>query len=276
MSRIFISYRRADSAGHVGRLYDHLIQHFDKKEIFLDVGTIKPGEDFVAIIEKVVGSCDVLIAVIGPKWLDIRDENGKRKLEKPKDYVRLEIATALERDILVVPVLIERALMPSSTKLPKDLAALTRRNAIELSNDRISYDVDRLVHAIGGSYGKMEVGLGATYLSMIRARVMNPQEVIEVFMDRKRVGKIEGPGFSLTREKSKLESWLPVAVRVEEGVHKVFIRIRKSEHDPGTRSNELSFRIKGGQSISFKIERESSSFGESKVVLMPHKPIIDP
>ena len=99
MSRIFISYRRTESEGYVGRLYDHLLKHFDKKEIFLDVGAIKPGEDFVSVIEKVVGSCDALIAVIGPRWLEIRDDNGRRRLQSASDYVRLEIATALARNI---------------------------------------------------------------------------------------------------------------------------------------------------------------------------------
>lgn len=276
MTRIFISYRRADSEGYVGRLYDHLVQHFDKTEIFLDVGTIKPGEDFVAIIKKVVGSCDALIAVIGPRWLDIRDEKGMRRLDKPNDFVRLEIATALKRNTLVIPVLIERATMPSKNDLPNDLSALTRRNAILLSHERFSYDIDRLVQAIGGAYGNIGVGLGSTYLSIIRARLMNPQEVFEILVDRKWVGKIEGPGFSFTKGESKKKSWNPITVRVEEGVHKILVICRRFEYDPGRRSNELTFRMKGGQSITFKIESEFSPSGQSKIVIKSYKPIIDP
>jgi hypothetical protein len=277
MSRIFISYRRAESEGYVGRLYDHLLKYFDKKEIFLDVGAIKPGEDFVSVIEKVVGSCDVLIAVIGPRWLEIRDKNGKRRLESANDYVRLGIATALARNILVVPVLIERASIPDAKELPKDLAALGRRNAIEISHDRFEYDVDRLVHAIGGSYGQIIISLGTTYMSLISTRVLNPMEIFEVYLDRKLVGKIEGPGFSLKREQSKKASWLPVAVRVGEGVHKIFIENRKFARDPLLkRSNELSFRIRGGQSIVFTIDFETSSMGISQLVLKSPKPIIEP
>jgi hypothetical protein len=277
MSRIFISYRRAESEGYVGRLYDNLLQHFDKKEIFLDVGTIKPGEDFVSIIANVVGSCDVLIAVIGPRWLEIRDKNGKRRLESANDYVRLEIATALARNILVVPALIEGASMPDAKELPKDLAALCRRNAIELSHDRFAYDVDLLVHAIGGSYGKMVVSLGKTYLSMIAARVMSSMEVFEIIVDRQLVGKIEGPGFSFKRENQKKTSWWPVAGKVREGVHKVFIVNRKYANDPlPKRSNELSFKIRGGQSIAFTIDFETSSIGVSQLVLKSYKPIIEP
>jgi len=254
----------------VGRLYDHLLQYFDKKEIFLDVGGIKAGEDFVSVIEKVVGSCDALIAVIGPRWLEIRDENGKRRLESGNDYVRLEIATALARNIIVVPALIERASMPDAKELPKDLAAIGRRNAIELSHDRFAYDVERLVHAIGGSYGEMRVSLGKTFFWQIEAKLMNPMEGFEVYVDRKQVGKIEGPGFSFTKGKSKEESWLPVAVRIEEGVHNVFIGKGRLE-----RSNELSFKIRGGQSIAFTIDRETSSTGVSQLVLKLHKPIIE-
>jgi len=276
MPRIFISYRRAESEAYAGRLYDHLLHKFDKKEIFLDVGTVKPGEDFVSVIEEVVGSCDALIAVIGPRWLEIRDKQGKRRLESANDYVRLEIATALARKILVVPALIAGASMPDAKELPKDLAALSRRNAIELSHDRFAYDVDRLVQAIGGSYGKMAVSLGTTYLSMIRARLMSRMEVFEVIVDGQLVGKIEGSGFSLEKENINKESWWPVAGRVREGVHKIVIVHRKYAHDPLPNiSNVLSFRIRGGQSIVFTIDLETSSIGASKLVLKSPKPTIE-
>ena len=158
---------------------------------------------------------------------------------------------------------------------------LGRRNVIELSHDRFAYDVDRLVHAIGGSYGTMIVSLGTTYLSPIsvHARFLDSMEVFEVYVDRKRVGKIEGPGFSFEREKSKKVSWLPVAVRVGEGVHNVFIKKgnRRFERYPLLeKSNELSFKIRGGQSIAFTIDCETSSIGASQLVLKSHKPIIEP
>ena len=275
MSRIFISYRRADSEGYVGRLYDHLIKQFDKNEIFLDVGTIKPGEDFVTIIEQVVGSCDALIAVIGPRWLQTTDKHGNRRLDNQEDYVRLEITTALERNILVVPVLIERALMPNAKELPKNLKPLTSKNAIELSHDRFGYDVDQLVQAIGGAYGRIMVGLGSPYQLQIRNRSSWLLGRFEVFVDRKKVGKIDGPMFSLKRDESK-KSWIPLVAKVKEGVHKIFIRNFKSDFDTGMRSSELTFRIKGGQSIAFKIEQESSSIGGTKMILKVYKPIIEP
>ncbi len=106
MPKTFISYRRNDSASNAGRIYDHLINHFGQGQVFMDVDTIRPGLDFVEVVQEAVGSCDALIAVIGREWLGASEESGRRRLENPEDLVRLEIATALERDIRVIPVLV--------------------------------------------------------------------------------------------------------------------------------------------------------------------------
>jgi TIR domain len=89
--RIFISYRRQETAWPTGRLYDLLVEHFPAEEVFKDVDNIEPGEDFVERITAAVGSCDVLLALIGPQWLTMADENGQRRLNNPEDYVRLEL-----------------------------------------------------------------------------------------------------------------------------------------------------------------------------------------
>ena len=141
-SGIFVSYRRDDTAGHAGRLADRLVEHFGRDRIFMDIDTIEPGEDFVTVIENAVGSCDILIAVIGRNWTTV---NGSGRLDNPNDFVRLEIATALRRDIRVIPVLVQRASMPKPEDLPDDLDLLTRRNAIELSDLRWQSDVDQLI-----------------------------------------------------------------------------------------------------------------------------------
>ena len=141
-SGIFVSYRRDDAAGHAGRLADRLVEHFGRNRIFVDIDSISPGEDFVTVIENAVGSCEILIAVMGQKWLSA---GGTGRLDNPSDYVRLEIATALRRDIRVIPVLVQRASMPKQQDLPEDLAKLTRRNAIELSDHRWANDVDQLI-----------------------------------------------------------------------------------------------------------------------------------
>src|SRR6185369_5608438 len=144
-SGIFVSYRRDDSAGHAGRLADRLVEHFGRDRIFVDIDSIAAGEDFVTVIENAVGSCEILIAVMGQKWLSA---GGTGRLDNPNDFVRLEIATALRRDIRVIPVLVQRATMPKPQDLPDDLIKLTRRNAIELTDSRWQTDVDQLINGM--------------------------------------------------------------------------------------------------------------------------------
>lgn len=146
-SGIFVSYRRDDSAGHAGRLSDKLSDHFGKEQIFMDIDNIQPGEDFVQVIENAVGSCEILIAVIGRNWLTGTGRT-TGPLSNPNDFVRLEIATALKRDIRVIPVLVQRATMPNPKDLPDDLAKLSRRNALELTDTGWQRDVDQLINAI--------------------------------------------------------------------------------------------------------------------------------
>src|SRR6185503_2219979 len=141
-SGIFVSYRREDSAGHAGRLFDRLVEHFGREQIFMDIDTIEPGADFVTVIENAVGSCDIFIAVIGRNWLS---GTGTGRLDNPNNFVRLELATALRRDIRVIPVLVQRASIPKPQDLPEDLVKLTRRNAVELTDIRWQTDVDQLI-----------------------------------------------------------------------------------------------------------------------------------
>lgn len=145
---IFISYRRADSQGSAGRLYDHLTRTFGKGLVFRDVDDIDYGSDFIHAIDNAVGACEVLIAVIGRQWLTMTDAAGVRRLDNPDDFVRLEIATALRRGIRVIPVLVDDAQMPSDDALPDVLKDLHRRNAIALRNDSFDYDVERLVDSL--------------------------------------------------------------------------------------------------------------------------------
>jgi hypothetical protein len=148
MPRIFISYRRDDSAGHAGRLYDRLVERFGEENIFLDVMGIAPGQNFVEKIEQTVRSCNVLIAVIGRHWLTVTDRAGRRRLDDSRDFVRLEILTALNHNILVIPVLVQNASMPSAADLPEPLAELAWRNAAELRDVSWRDDVNRLITGI--------------------------------------------------------------------------------------------------------------------------------
>jgi hypothetical protein len=122
--RVFISYRRQESSGLAGRLYDRLAARFGNDQVFMDVDTIALGVDFAEVIAQAVSTCQVLLAVIGPRWLTVTDEDGRRRLDDPDDLVRLEIAAALERDIRVIPILVEGAAMPRRQQLPEALAGL--------------------------------------------------------------------------------------------------------------------------------------------------------
>ena len=149
MQGIFISYRRQDSQSAAGRLADHIKEHLPEVPVFRDVETIEPGVDFIEAINRALASCGVLLAVIGPNWLSLTDAAGRRRLDNPNDYTRLEIVTALKRDnVRVIPVLVEGAQMPEPDDLPEDLQALCRRNAIELTDKRWNFDVSQLIDAL--------------------------------------------------------------------------------------------------------------------------------
>ena len=148
MPKIFISYRRNDSATSAGRIFDRLEGYFGQGQVFMDVDTIRPGVNFVEVVEQAVGVCDGLVAVIGSEWLEASDATGSRRLEEPADLVKLEIATALERDIRVIPVLVQGAEMPRETDLPEDLKGLAHRNALEVSDARFRTDIEQLIEAL--------------------------------------------------------------------------------------------------------------------------------
>jgi uncharacterized membrane protein YhaH (DUF805 family) len=146
--RIFICYRRGDSQAAAGRLYDQLLQHFNRDQLFMDVDAIEPGVDFVKSLDEQVANCTAFIAVIGPGWLTARSNNRKLRLHNPSDYVRVEIESALKRDVRVIPVLVDGASMPRSSDLPPSLQELARRNAKEIAHHRFAADCDDLARHI--------------------------------------------------------------------------------------------------------------------------------
>jgi hypothetical protein len=149
-SRIFISYRREDSSGHVLALLPALRRHFGSDRIFKDTDNIPPGVDFVKFIRRELESCSVLLAIIGREWLTIQDPRSKRaRLQNPDDFLRVEVGTALKNEnIRVIPVLVERSSMPAAEDLPPDLTDLAYRNAVELSDGRWDSDVQLLIQAV--------------------------------------------------------------------------------------------------------------------------------
>ena len=146
--RIFISYRREETAFPAGWLYDRLAERFTDGQVFKDVDSIELGDDFPEVIANAVGSCDVLLALIGDRWLTISDEHGQRRLDKPDDFVRLEIEAALQRGVLLIPILVDGATMPRVDELPPSLARIARRQALELSPSRFDFDTSRLLRVL--------------------------------------------------------------------------------------------------------------------------------
>ena len=145
---VFISYRREETAYAAGWLYDRLVDRFGRDKIFKDIDSIQLGDDFVEVITAAVGSCDVLLALIGDRWLTITDEKGRARLDDPNDFVRLELEAALTRNVRVIPILVEGARMPRPDQLPPSLAKLARRHALELSPGRFEFDTSRLLKVL--------------------------------------------------------------------------------------------------------------------------------
>jgi TIR domain len=148
LAGIFVSYRRSDSQGEAGRLFDDLVKHFGEDMAFMDVTAIEAGRDFRKAIEEGITKCGVLLVVIGPEWVDAKDERGARRLNDPSDFVRIETAAALKRDIPVIPVLVRGARMPLAEQLPEDLKELAYRNCIELTHARWRSDIQLLTEAL--------------------------------------------------------------------------------------------------------------------------------
>jgi hypothetical protein len=148
MAGIFITYRRDDAFGVAGRLSDRLTQSFPRREIFMDVDAMKPGLDFAKQLDEQVAKCDVVLAVIGPGWLNATDDKGRRRIDLPRDYVRIELASALKREIPVIPLLVNGTALPSEEDLPDELKSLSHRHALELRHSRFSADSETLVTAL--------------------------------------------------------------------------------------------------------------------------------
>lgn len=145
---IFINYRKDDSSWNALALYNELLKYFPKESIFKDFNTIRPGDDFVESIQKALSNCNVLLVVMSKNWLEVKDKHGNRRISDPDDLVRIEIATAIERNIQVIPVLFDNIPMPTGTELPDNLRSLPRRQFVEIETTRFEADVKKLAEAI--------------------------------------------------------------------------------------------------------------------------------
>ena len=132
---IFISYRRSDSIAETGRIYDRLITEFGRDHIYKDVDSIPLGSNFAKELDKAVSQCQVVLVIIGKTWTTVTEVDGTRRLDNPDDFVRIEIESALARDIPVIPILLEGAIMPKRMQLPESLHELARRNGTKVGYD---------------------------------------------------------------------------------------------------------------------------------------------
>lgn len=145
---IFLSYRRDDSAPWAGRIYERLSQDIDRRLIFMDVDNIPPGHDFVEVLDERVAGCEVFLCVIGPRWSEARNPEGRRRIDDPNDFVRIEVESALAHGKRVIPLLVDGAQMPLAQSLPESLRPLVRRNAVELTHARFGRDIATLLEAL--------------------------------------------------------------------------------------------------------------------------------
>ncbi|MGZ8485928.1 MAG: toll/interleukin-1 receptor domain-containing protein [Candidatus Binatia bacterium] len=149
MGSVFISYRREDSEGQARALFQDLVARLGRDSVFMDVDSIGLGRDFRAVLQERLATCDVMLALIGRDWVDGKDKSGRRRLDIPGDFVRMEISAALKRNIPVTPLLIHGAQMPTAEQLPEGLSDLAYRNGFELSHNRWESDVQELVKRLG-------------------------------------------------------------------------------------------------------------------------------
>jgi type VI secretion system protein ImpC len=177
MKRIFISYRRDDTAPYAGRLHDNLTARYGKDQVFMDIDSIPPGADFVEVLNAKLILSDIMLVVIGKNWLLAKDENGNQRLNSPKDFVRLELSEAIRKNILIIPLLVGGASMPREEHLPSDIVSLARRQAIDISDHRFHVDIGKLVKFIEEEV-KNEKGTSTTGKSNVgEPVVMNERNV---------------------------------------------------------------------------------------------------
>jgi TIR domain len=156
MARVFISYRRNDSKYQARMIYGAFQNVLPRGCLFMDIDSIPPGVDFVETLKSWVHQCEIMLALIGPGWIDATDpKTGRRRLDDPNDFVRVEIREGLARGVPIVPVLLDDAPMPDTEHLPEDMKALVRRQAEFVAYRTFDTDVKRLIKGLGLGGGEV-------------------------------------------------------------------------------------------------------------------------
>jgi TIR domain len=145
---VFISYRREDSAGIAGRITDRLRKRLGQRSVFFDYDDVPAAREWREVLATRVGACNALVAIIGKRWNPPSDRPGERRLDDPDDTLRIEIETALQRGIPVIPVLIDGAALPKREELPESLKRLLDWQSLDVDETRFDYDVERLYSAL--------------------------------------------------------------------------------------------------------------------------------
>ena len=243
--KIFINYRRGDDPGSVGRLFDRLRGSFAADQLFMDVDSIAPGLDFVRVLEDQVDKCDLFLAVIGPRWLDARNEAGEPRLNDPNDFVRIEIETGLRLGKRIIPVLVNEAAMPRAEHLPEPLQPLVRRNAVRLTHERFDSDAHGLVTALQGVLDEAEQARKAETETERRAAEEAARKKQKE--EEARAAEAERQAAERAREK-RLEGWSPEAIqKADELANWEFI---KGRGDQGELRDHIA-RYSGGTTERF-------------------------
>ena len=194
MARIFISYRRDDSASISGRIYDRLVAKFGRKRVFKDVDDIPAGVDFNAYIRNTLRQCTVALVVIGQRWLDIQDADGRQRLAQPNDLVRIEIETALSLGLTVIPLLAEGATMPAPTDVPESLRELPGLNALPVRIDPdFAHDMDKVVSAVEHA---LTSHTSPNIFRRVAGAMSKPKPSVETVVDADADADVSSPGIS--------------------------------------------------------------------------------
>ena len=249
VSRLFISYRRDDSAGYAGRLYDRLEREFGRDHLVMDVDAIPLGANFVKVLGDEVAKCDLLLAIIGPGWLEARDEEGKRRLENPQDFVRIEIGTALKRGIPVIPIVLEGTRIPKVDQLPDDLKELTLRNGLNVRHVSFLDDLERLIRGLKRAQSLQR--LEPTASSLIDK---SPQQSAEEEAQRKATEEAEA------RRQAEEES----RRRVEEDAQRKAAEeaeVRRQAEEESRRRVEEDAQRKAAEEADARCKQETAEWG---------------